>query len=175
LRWRVQASTDRERWVDVGSAFKRVEGPDGVRLVGPQRQASQRKVFYRISMSLASGQTMGAGVAALAGDGRYGIVGSASWSMDPDTGNLLSKGGASGKVHRLFVEVYGPAQLDFAMGVTGAGRKDVLSFFVNGVLQAQSRGALVPVSQTFVNPGKHLLMWEFKRGSGNVVIQNLRQ
>ncbi|MDH4475499.1 MAG: hypothetical protein QE274_03415 [Verrucomicrobiaceae bacterium] len=174
LRWRVQASTDRERWVDVGSAFKRIEGTDGVRLVGPRRTASQKKVFYRISMSLASGQTVEAGVSALAGDSRYGIVGSANWSVDGETGALISSGGAAGKLHRLFVEVEGPAQLHFAMGVTGAGKNDLLSFYTNGVLQTQSRGAMIPVTQTFTNPGKYLLMWEFKRGIGNVVIQNLK-
>jgi len=174
LRWRVQASTDRNRWVEVGSAFKRVEGTEGVRLVGPRRTSSQNKVFYRISMSLASGQTMGAGVSALAGDSRYGIVGSANWSVDGETGDLISSGGASGKFHRLFVEVEGPAELHFAMGVAGAGRNDLLSFYTNGVLHTQTRGAMTNVIQTFSSPGKNLLMWEFKRGSGNVVIQNLK-
>jgi hypothetical protein len=173
LRWRVQASDDTIRWNDVGQSFNRVQDERGVRLVGPPRAPNQRKTYYRVSMSLDPGQSVGAGVAALAGASRYGLAGNAAWSVDSENGDLVSSGGSAGKITRLFVEVNGPTQIDFAMAVTGAGSGDSLAFYVDGVLQSQTAGPMTAVSQSFPNPGSHLLMWEFKRGSGNALIRNL--
>jgi len=173
LRWRVQASTDKELWVDVGSAFSRVQDQQGVRLVGPLRAQNQRKTFYRVSMSLDPGQSIGAGVAALAGASRYGITGNASWNVDSETGDLVSVGGSAGKTSRLFIEINGPVQIDFAMAIPGAGSSDLLSFYVDGMLRAQTAGQMTPVQQVFANPGSHVLMWEFRKGAGKALIRNL--
>lgn len=175
LRWQVQASTNRVKWVNVGSHFKRVADEDGVRLVGPRRKASQSKMYYRLSLSLTSGDALGAAVATLAGEGRYGMSGGAMWAVDPVSGDLVSSGGASGAMSRFFVEVDGPEQVHFAMGLTGTNGRDSLSFYVDGLLQAKSTGAFVPVSLGFANPGRHVLMWEFKKGTGNAVIRNLER
>lgn len=173
IRWRVQASNNKEQWVDVGSAFSRVQDDRGVRLVGPVRGQNQRKTFYRISMALDPGQSLGSGVAALAGASRYGMTGNASWNVDSETGDLISVGGSAGKTSRLFIEVVGPTQVDFAMAIAGANQADLLNFYVDGVLRAQTAGSLTPVRQVFANPGSHVLMWEFKKGSGNAVIRKL--
>ena len=174
LRWQVQASTNQVKWVNVGSHFKRVADENGVRLVGPRRTASQSKVYYRMSLSLSSGDSLGAAVSALAGEGRYGMSGTATWSVHPLSGDVVSSGGANGTLSRFFIEVEGPSQIQLAIGVTGpTGRGGSLDFYVDGLLHAKSNGPFVPVSLVFANPGRHVLMWEFKKGSGGAVIRNL--
>jgi hypothetical protein len=173
VRWRVQSSTDLKRWTDVGQAFNRMQDNRGVRLVGPPRAPNQRKTYYRVSMSLDPGQSIGAGVAAFKGSSRYGLTGKATWSIDSESGDLVSAGGTVGKTSRFFVEVNGPTQIHFAMAIPGAGSGDLLTFYVDGVLHSQTSGPITPISQAFPNPGSHLLMWEFKKGSGNAMIRNL--
>lgn len=55
----------------------------------------------------------------------------------------------------------------------GAGTGDSLALFIDGVKQSETTGAIVRVQRDLTGSDAHLLMWEFKRGSGNAVIRNL--
>jgi hypothetical protein len=173
LRWKVQSSTDMIQWTDVVGSFTQVQDVGGVRLIGPPKGETEKKKYYRVSMSLDVGLPVETGIVTMTKASRYGITGNASWNADPASGDLVSSGSNAGEVNQLVVEVSGPKTIDFEMSITGAGAKDSFVFYVDGFMKSQTSGAPTRVHQTFANPGTHLLMWEFKRGTGNALIRNL--
>jgi len=175
LRWKVQASPDSLQWSDVSTTFAQVQDNGSVRLVGPPKTDSERKKYYRLSMTVDPGQSVDTSIANIAEATRYGMRGNASWVTDQETGDLVSSGSKTGETSLLLVEIKGPKSIDFEMAIPGAGTKDSLAFYVDGILQTKTIGAATRVQRTFTNPGTYLLMWEFKRGSGNALIRNFVQ
>ena len=92
------------------------------------------------------------------------------------TGDLKSFGGVIGATNRIIAEVDASTSINFEMEIDGAeGPGDVLVFYVDGIKVAETDGPAVTVEQDLEGSGVHLLMWEFKRGSGNAVIRNVAQ
>lgn len=172
LHWTVQASPDKTLWSDVSSTFTRVQDTSGVRLVGPAKGANEKKKYYRLSMTVDSAQVLETNISSL-GATRYGMRGNAAWTADESSGDLVSSGSSAGDISLLMVEIQTPRALDFEMAIPGAGAKDSLAFYVDGVLQTKTTGASTRVQRTFSTPGTRLLMWEFTRGTGNALIRNL--
>jgi RTX calcium-binding nonapeptide repeat (4 copies) len=173
LRWTVQATDGGGLWEDVLQRFARVNQPDGVKLTGPPLAESGPRHFYRLHIATDPGPLAGNRIAATTGSSAYGMTGNANWGADPDTGVLVSQGGASGETNRLISQVDGPLTLDFEMQVTDGDWNDALVFYVDGVRESQSAGEVVRIRKTLDSPGRHLLMWEFTRGSGKALIRNL--
>lgn len=173
LHWKVQSSVDMIQWTDVSTAFTKVKDASGTRLLGPAKTASEKKKYYRLSMTVDSAEEMSLYLTNLAGATRYGMRGNASWVSDSSTGNLVSSGSRAGDVSFLMVEIEGPQSIDFEMAIAGAGATDALAFYIDGVLQTQTTGSATRVQRSFTTPGTRLLMWEFKRGTGNASIRNL--
>ncbi|WP_133795784.1 hypothetical protein [Prosthecobacter fusiformis] len=175
LRWTVQASTDKVQWSDASTTFAQLQDTGGVRLVGPPKGLSEKRKYYRLSMTIDPGVSVDTSMAHIADANRYGMSGNASWVTDPLTGELVSSGSKAGETSLLLAEVEGPKTIDFEMAVSGAGSNDSLVFYIDGVVQSQTRGAVIRVQRSFTTPGTHLLMWEFKRGTGNALIRNFAQ
>lgn len=175
LRWKMQASSDSLLWSDVSSTFTQVQDAGSVRLVGPPKTDAEKKKYYRFSMTVDPGQSVDTSIAAIAQATRYGMRGNASWTTDQETGDLVSSGSKTGETSLLLVEINGPKSLDFEMAIPGAGTTDSLAFYVDGILQTKTTGASTRVQRSFTTPGTYLLMWEFKRGSGNALIRNFVQ
>ena len=87
----------------------------------------------------------------------------------------MSNGGNTGDTNRMIANVSGPVTLNFEMEVVGGDWNDGFAFYVDGVKQSETYGDPVNVQVALPNPGTHLLMWEFTRGSGKAVIHNLAQ
>ena len=126
-------------------------------------------------MSVDPGQLAGSSIAATTGSAEYGMSGNANWNTDPISGALMSSGGNSGETNRVISKVSGAAVIDFEMQVVGGNWDDSLTFYIDGVKQSETYGDVVRFTKTLSGPGKHLLMWEFTRGSGKAVIRNLAQ
>lgn len=175
LRWKVQASPDRLLWSDVSTTFAQVQDAGSIRLVGPSKTDTEKKKYYRLSMTVDPGQSVDTSIANIARATRYGMRGNASWVTDQETGDLVSSGSKTGETSLLLVEIKGPRSIDFEMAIPGASTKDSLAFYVDGILQTKTTGASTRVQRSFTTPGTYLLMWEFKRGSGNASIRNFVQ
>lgn len=173
LRWALQASDKIGQWNDTGSSFVRTPDPAGLKLVGPPVEETGGRGFYRLSMNVDPGQLASSSIAATTGSSEYGMSGNANWISDPATGDLVSAGGGSGETNRIISNISGPAAIDFEMEIVGGNGNDSLVFFIDGVRQSVTSGAAVRFTQPLSAPDKHLLMWEFTRGSGKAVIRNL--
>jgi hypothetical protein len=90
----------------------------------------------------------------------------------PASGALTTTG-AQGQPSRLIVEVIARTRLSFDMAFEGGGDGDLLTFHINGVPVAGTRGAPVQVDQTLQPITPMTLMWEFQRGTGKAVIHSL--
>lgn len=173
LRWSVQASDGLGGWGDESSRFVRNADPNGLKLVGPPVSQIGTKKFYRLSMSTDPGQLAASSIATTTGGSAYGMSGNANWTADPESGALTSSGGSIGETNRIITHVNGPLPLDFEMEILGGDWDDSLAFYIDGVKQSETTGAATRVNRTLDSPGKHLLMWEFTKGSGRAVIRNL--
>ena len=175
LRCVVQSSTDMVQWSDVSGSFAQVQDVGGVRLVGPPKSPEETKKYYRVKMTLDPGQSFERCIVNLTNASRYGITGNAVWSSDPASGALVSAGSNAGEVSRIVAQVNGPKSISFEMSVPGGSATDKLVFYVDGVAQTQTSSTAVIVNQAISSPSTHLLMWEFKRGTGNALVRNLAQ
>lgn len=173
LRWSVQASDGLGGWGDESAKFVRNADPNGLKLVGPPVSQIGMKKFYRLSMSTDPGQLAASSIATTTGGSSYGMSGNANWTADPDSGALTSSGGSIGETNRIITQVNGPLSLDFEMEIRGGNWDDSLIFYIDGVKLSETTGSAVRIRQALEGPGKHLLMWEFTKGSGRAVIRNL--
>lgn len=173
LRWTIQASDGIGNWGDASSTFVRNSDPNGLKLVGPPVAESGKSRFYRLSMNTDPGQLASSSIAATTGSAEYGMSGNANWNADAATGALMSTGGNSGETNRIISNISGPVAVDFEMEIVGGNWDDSLVFFIDGVRQSETDSTTVRFRRTLTTPGKHLLMWEFTRGSGKAVIRNL--
>ena len=101
------------------------------------------------------------------------MSGNANWNADAATGALMSTGGISGETNRIISNITGPVSIDFEMEILGGNWDDSLAFFIDGVKQSETVGDVVAIRKTLAEPGSHLLMWEFTKGSGRAVIRKL--
>jgi RTX calcium-binding nonapeptide repeat (4 copies) len=175
LRWSVQSSNELGNWGDATSVFVRNPDPGGLKLLGPPVADSGKSKFYRLSMSTDPGQLAGSSIAATTGSAEYGMSGNANWNADADTGALMSAGGNSGETNRIISSLTGPTAINFEMEIVGGNWDDSIVFYIDGIKQSETYGDTVSFRKTLSTPGKHLLMWEFTRGSGKAVIRNLAQ
>ena len=175
LRWGVQSSDSLGQWGEAGGSFVQQADPNGLKLLGQPLASSEHSKFYRLNLSVDPGQLAGSTIAATTGSAKYGMSGNANWNADADTGALISTGGNSGETNRIISSLTGPAVIDFEMAIVGGNWDDSLVFFIDGVKQSETYAEAVRFRQTLSTPGKHLLMWEFTRGSGKAVIRNLAQ
>jgi hypothetical protein len=171
VRWSVESSSSLGQWSDSSSTFSESTDPTGLKLVGQTLPAQPKSRFYRLSMNLEPGELATTSIIRLAGTDRFGISGSSVWKTDATTGDLTSSGGTAGGTSRIIAEVGGLTNLDFEMQVAGGNSSDLLAFYIDGVKQVQTSGAKVAVQRQLTD--NHLLMWEFKRGTGNAAIRNL--
>ena len=173
LRWALQGSDGLGSWSDAGASFADASDTTGLKLIGPPLADSGTSRFYRLSMDVDPGQLAGSSIAAATGSTEYGMSGNANWNTDPATGALMSSGANSGETNRVISKVSGSAVIDFEMQVVGGNWDDSLTFFIDGVKQSETFADPVRFRKTLSGTGKHLLMWEFTRGSGKAVIRNL--
>lgn len=173
LRWSVQSSDRLDQWGDATSSFVRNADPNGLRLVGPPVAQTGSRRFYRLSMATDPGQLAGSSIAATTGGSSYGMGGNANWIADPNSGALTSSGGTTGETNRIISNLTGPVDIDFEMEILDGNWDDSLVFYIDGVRQSGTEGSVVRFRQSLATPGKHLLMWEFTKGSGRAVIRNL--
>ena len=174
LRWGVQSSAGLDQWLDA-SGFSQTSVGSGLKLLGQPLASDERGKFYRLSMRLDPGQLAGSSIAMMTGTTEYGMSGNGNWHTDPATGNLLGSGGNAGGTSRLIANVSGPATVDFEMAIDDGDWNDSLVFYIDGVRQTATDGAVANFKKAWPTPGQHLLMWEFTRGSGKAVIRNLAQ
>ncbi len=173
VRWGVESSATLDQWADNSTKFSEAEDVTGTKLVGEALPAEASSRFYRLGMKLDPGQLATESITTLAGTNKFGIRGNASWQTDQASGDLASSGSNAGDTSRIIAEVAGGTSLDFEMKVAGGSADDMLVFYIDGVKQAQTSGEAVAIQQELVGSDTHLLMWEFKRGTGNAVIGNL--
>ncbi len=171
VRWTVESSSSLGQWSDASSTFSESADPTGLKLVGQTLPAQAKSRFYRLGMNLEPGELATTSIIRLAGTDRFGISGNSIWRTDATTGDLTSSGGTAGGTSRIIAEVDGETNLDFEMQVTGGNSSDLLAFYIDGVKQVQTTGAKVVFQGQLTD--NHLLMWEFKRGTGSAVIRNL--
>jgi hypothetical protein len=172
IRWNVQASSALSNdWADRSGSFTEATDPTGMKLVGQPLAPEATSHFYRLGMDLQPGRLASTSIAKVAGTERFGISGNAKWNTDTASGDLTSSGSASGEISRIVAEADGGTTLAFEMSVPGGGSDDLLAFFIDGVKQAETTAAAVAVNQQLSGTGKHLLMWEFKRGTGKALIR----
>ena len=176
VSWGVQASGDLNQWANAGESFVEVPSASGLKLLGEPLDPDDGQKFYKINLTLDPGQLAGSRITALTGASKFGISGDATWSAGSVTGDLKSFGGVIGATNRIIAEVDASTSINFEMEIDGAeGPGDVLVFYVDGIKVAETDGPAVTVEQDLEGSGVHLLMWEFKRGSGNAVIRNVAQ
>ena len=173
VRWGVESATTLGQWANASGTFAEAPDPDGLKLVGETLVAGETSRFYRLSMNLDPGVLASSSIATLTNATRTGISGNAIWKTDQASGDLVSSGSNAGETSRIIAEVGGTESLDFEMKIAGGGAGDLLVFYVDGVKQSETAGATVHFQQDLTGKDPHLLMWEFKRGSGNAVIRNL--
>jgi len=173
LRWSVQASDRPGNWGDATSAFVRNADPNGLKLVGPPVAQTGSSRFFRLSMGTDPGQLASSSIAATTGGSSYGMSGNANWTADPQSGALTSSGGSIGETNRIISNLSGPVSLDFEMEILDGNWDDSLVFYIDGVRQSVTDGSVVRFQKSLSTPGRHLLMWEFTKGSGRAVIRNL--
>lgn len=173
LRWAVQASDGLGNWGDATNSFVRNADPAGLKLVGPPVAQTGKSRFFRLSMSTDPGQLASSSIAATTGGASYGMSGNANWKADSATGALTSSGGSTGETNRIISNLSGPVDLDFEMEILDGDWDDSLVFYIDGVRQSGTDGSVVRFTKSLTTPGKHLLMWEFTKGSGRAVIRNL--
>ena len=106
-------------------------------------------------------------IMALSGADRFGITGEVGWDVNQANGALVTSGGDAGDTGRIVAEVGAGTSLHFEMEVVGGGPDDLLVFYIDGVKQSETSGQRVAVQSQLPGPDGHLLMWEFRRGSGN--------
>ncbi|MES2658821.1 MAG: hypothetical protein V4689_09385 [Verrucomicrobiota bacterium] len=169
----VESSNNLGQWSDTSSTFTEASDPTGVKLVGQTLPAQAKSRFYRLTTKLEPGQLATTSITELAGTTRFGISGNSTWKTNQSTGDLNSFGGGTGDTSRIIAEVSGTTNLNFEMQVPGGGSGDLLVFYIDGVKQSQTTSATVAVQRQLTGSETHLLMWEFKRGTGNAVIRNL--
>ncbi|MEI6654563.1 MAG: hypothetical protein WCP45_07330 [Verrucomicrobiota bacterium] len=162
-------------WADVGGSFAQQSDASGTKLTGQPLDPTESSRFYRLNMSLDPGPLTASSIATMTGATQYGMSGNGNWTTDQATGNLVSNGGNTGDTNRMIANVSGPVTLNFEMEVVGGDWNDGFAFYVDGVKQSETYGDPVNVQVALPNPGTHLLMWEFTRGSGKAVIHNLAQ
>ncbi|MCF7675314.1 MAG: hypothetical protein K9M97_08210 [Akkermansiaceae bacterium] len=172
VRWTVESSANLEQWTDATTEFTETAAPAGLRFVGDSLPPQPGNRFYRLGIHLDPGQLASSSIVALAGTTRFGISGNTTWQTDQASGDLTSVGGSAGDTSRIIAEASGGTSLDFEMSVADAGADDLLVFYLDGVEQSRTSGGTVAVRQNLEGTAAHLLMWEFKRGTGNAVIHN---
>jgi len=175
VSWGVESSANLDQWADNSAKFAEADDVTGLKLVGEALPAEPSSRFYRLGMKLDPGQLATESITTLAGTNKFGIRGNASWQTDQASGDLASSGSNAGETSRIIAEVAGGTNLDFEMKVAGGGADDLLVFYIDGVKQAQTSGEAVAIQQELPGSDTHLLMWEFKRGTGNAVIGKLTQ
>ncbi|MCU0748498.1 MAG: hypothetical protein MUF13_03025 [Akkermansiaceae bacterium] len=173
LRWGVEASNSLGGWGDASSSFVRNPNSQGLKLVGPPVAQTGKSHFYRLRMATDPGQLASSSIATTTGSSDYGMSGNANWKADATTGALISSGGTTGETNRIISNLDGPVQLDFEMEILGGNWDDSLVFYIDGVPQSTTEGSAVRVTKMLETPGKHLLMWEFTKGTGKAVIRNM--
>ena len=173
IRWGVESSTSLGQWTNASSKFTEATDPAGLKLVGDTLNPAEASRFYRLSMNLDPGVLASHRIVALGNATRTGISGNANWKTDQANGDLISSGSNPGDISRIIAEVGGSEMLDFEMKITGGGTADSLVFYIDGIKQSESGGASVRFQQVLTGNETHLLVWEFKRGTGNAVIRNL--
>lgn len=174
VRWGVESSSSLgEAWSDDSADFDQGTDPTGLKLVGEVLPPQAKSKFYRLSMDLQPGRLATTSITELAGTTRFGISGSGSWETDTASGDLTSTGGVVGQTSRIVAEADGGTTLGFEMSVPGGGNGDLLVFYIDGVKQAETTAAAVTVNRQLEGTGKHLLMWEYKRGTGSALIHKI--
>ena len=173
IRWGVESTSTLGNWGDASDDFSEAADAEGLKLMGAPIEGAPRSQFFRLSMQLDPGVLSSRSIDALTGASRSGISGTATWDTDQETGDLVSSGSSAGDTSRIIAEVVGARAIDFEMEVIDGGAGDLLSFYIDGVLQVQTAGAAVRLQHDLEGAKTHLLMWEFKRGEGNAVIRNL--
>ncbi|MES2659072.1 MAG: type I secretion C-terminal target domain-containing protein [Verrucomicrobiota bacterium] len=172
VRWGVESTRSLGQWTNASGKFSEATDPAGLKLVGDTLNPADTSRFYRLSMNLDPGVLASSSLAALTHATRTGISGNAAWKTDQASGDLVSSGSSAGEISRIMAEVGGTETLDFEMKIAGGGTADSLVFYIDGVKQSETSGASVRFQQTLTGNDPHLLVWEFKRGSGNAVIRN---
>lgn len=170
VRWTVESSSSLGQWLDTSAGFSEAADPTGTKLVGQQLPEQATSRFYRMGFQLVPGELATTNIIEFAGTHRFAISGNAAWKPNAATGALTSSGGASGSYHRIVAEAGDGTNLDFEMEIRGGGPGDTFAFYIDGVKQVETTGAAIAFQRQLA--GSHLLMWEFKRGSGNAVIRN---
>lgn len=173
VRWSVESATTLGQWAKTDGAFTEVQDPNGLKLVGEALVPGERSHFYRLNVTLDPGMLATSSISALTKATRTGISGNARWNTDPASGDLVSSGSNAGEISRIMAEVNGTTSLDFEMKIADGGASDLLVFYIDGVKQSESSGDAIKVQQDLTGTDSHLLMWEFRRGSGNAIIRNL--
>ncbi len=173
VRWGVESAASLGQWNDASGKFAEAADPAGLKLVGDPLNPGETSRFYRLSMNLDPGVLASSSIAALTNATRTGISGNAIWKTDQTNGDLISSGSNSGEISRILAEVGGSEKLDFEMKIAGGGAADSLVFYIDGVKQSETGGASVRFQKDLTGINPHLLVWEFKRGTGNAVIRNL--
>ncbi len=167
VRWKVESSPGLGQWSDSSSTFTESADPTGVKLVGQTLPAHATSRFYRLGMNLEPGVLATNTIGKLVGSAPFGISGKSVWKTNQSTGDLTS----SGESGRIISEISDGANLNFEMKVTGGSSGDSLGFYIDGVKISETSGPTVRVQRELT--GSHLVMWEFKRVTGNAVIRNL--
>ena len=173
IRWQIECADELGSWADATHAFSQTVAADALKFTGTEMSTTPKSQFFRVNMQLAAGSQSSSRIESITGAEHWGISGNATWEADAQTGDLTSQGSLAGESSRIIVEVSGPRLLEFAMEVANAGGEDQFCFYIDGQLYAQTSGEVVEVRHELTG-GTYLLMWEFKRGSGDAVLRMLR-
>ena len=174
IRWQIECANDLGNWADASHQFTQTSDGDAIKFSHAARSQAPKSQFFRVKMNLATGSQSSTSIESITGAERWGISGNASWQSDARTGDLISQGSLAGESSRIIVEVSEPQLLEFAMEIANAGSEDQFCFYIDGKLCAQTSGEVVEVRHQLTGGGTYLLMWEFKRGSGDAVLRMLR-
>ncbi len=167
VRWNVESSSGLGQWSDSSSTFTESADTTGVKLVGQTLPATATSRFYRLSMNLEPGVLATNTIGKLVGAAPFGISGKSVWKTNQSTGDLTSSGDSG----RIVSEITDGANLDFELQVTGGSLGDLLTFYIDGMKISETSGPTARVQRELT--GSHVIMWEFKRVTGNALIRNL--
>lgn len=174
VSWKIECADSLGGWTDATHSFSQSYDADALQFSGQPMTNAPKSQFFRVNLQVASSSLSSSSIEAITGAERWGISGNATWETDSQTGALTSSGSLAGESSRIIVEVAGPKLLEFEMEIVGAGAEDLFCFYVDGQLHTQTSAEPVDVEQQLTGNRAYLLMWEFKRGSGDAVIRRLQ-
>ncbi|MGY8642299.1 MAG: hypothetical protein ACKVJU_14550 [Verrucomicrobiales bacterium] len=167
LLWGLQSSNDLRRWN--GAASAQNWDAAGLLLTGPELAPEEAGRLYRLMKRRDPREPAADALDGFAGTNVL-FTGKASWHWDKASNSLSSTGGVNGERILLVSEIRAPFVIDLAMAIAGGGAEDKLNFYLDGVLLNSTGGPQVELFQEITGSGTHVIMWEFDKGLGDVII-----